>query len=88
MLDVRNIKKSFCILVTHTFFLFASLSMEQTPAGLVARTGESINVYDAYKDSRFANEIDPTTGTVVRSCLVSPILDKCGVMGKRLSHTN
>lgn len=62
--------------------------MEQTPAGLVARTGESINVYDAYKDSRFANEIDPTTGTVVRSCLVSPILDKCGVMGKRLSHTN
>ncbi|CAB3254314.1 unnamed protein product [Arctia plantaginis] len=58
-----------------------NLTMEQTPAGLVARTGESLNVYDAYKDSRFANEIDPTTGTVVRSCLVSPILDKGGVMG-------
>nr|AGC92727.1 phosphodiesterase 10a-like protein [Heliconius erato] len=58
-----------------------NLSQEQTPAGLVAKTGESLNIRDAYKDPRFAKEIDPTTGTVVRSCLVSPIVDKKGVIG-------
>ncbi|KAF9821122.1 hypothetical protein SFRURICE_001057 [Spodoptera frugiperda] len=61
--------------------LKVNLSLEQTPAGYVARTGESLNVRDAYKDPRFAKEIDPTTGTVVRSCLVSPIMDKTGVIG-------
>ncbi|XP_063826354.1 cAMP and cAMP-inhibited cGMP 3',5'-cyclic phosphodiesterase 10A-like [Ostrinia nubilalis] len=58
-----------------------NLSQEQTPAGLVARTGKALNVRDAYKDPRFSKEIDPTTGTVVRSCLVSPIMDKHGVIG-------
>ncbi|CAG9787939.1 unnamed protein product [Diatraea saccharalis] len=57
-----------------------NLSNEQTPAGLVARTGTPLNVHDAYKDPRFFKDIDPTTGTVVRSCLVSPILDKNGVI--------
>ncbi|CAH0683311.1 unnamed protein product [Spodoptera exigua] len=60
--------------------LKVNLSLEQTPAGYVARTGESLNVRDAYKDPRFAKEIEPTTGTVVRSCLVSPITDKNGVI--------
>ncbi|KAJ0183100.1 hypothetical protein K1T71_001076 [Dendrolimus kikuchii] len=58
-----------------------NLSIEQSPAGLVARTGEVLNVRDAYKDSRFVKEIDPTSGTVVRSCLVAPITDKHGVIG-------
>ncbi|XP_037296198.1 LOW QUALITY PROTEIN: cAMP and cAMP-inhibited cGMP 3',5'-cyclic phosphodiesterase 10A [Manduca sexta] len=58
-----------------------NLSQEQVPAGLVARTGEMLNVRDAYKDPRFTKEIDPTTGTVVRSCLASPIMDKHGVIG-------
>ncbi|XP_075975259.1 cAMP and cAMP-inhibited cGMP 3',5'-cyclic phosphodiesterase 10A-like [Anticarsia gemmatalis] len=58
-----------------------NLSQEMTPAGLVAKTGVSLNITDAYKDSRFTKEIDPTTGTVVRSCLVSPITDKSGVIG-------
>lgn len=40
---------------------------------------------DAYKDPRFSKEIDPTTGTVVRSCLVSPIMDKHGVIGRNPS---
>ncbi|XP_063891461.1 cAMP and cAMP-inhibited cGMP 3',5'-cyclic phosphodiesterase 10A-like [Helicoverpa armigera] len=61
--------------------LKVNLSQEQTPAGYVARTGESLNVRDAYRDPRFTKEIDPTTGTVVRSCLVSPITDKTGVIG-------
>ncbi|XP_049872717.1 cAMP and cAMP-inhibited cGMP 3',5'-cyclic phosphodiesterase 10A-like [Pectinophora gossypiella] len=58
-----------------------NLTQEQSPAGYVARTGESLNVTDAYRDHRFAKEIDPTTGTVVRSVLVSPIIDKQGVIG-------
>ncbi|XP_052754846.1 cAMP and cAMP-inhibited cGMP 3',5'-cyclic phosphodiesterase 10A-like isoform X2 [Galleria mellonella] len=58
-----------------------NLSQEQTPAGYVARTGESLNVRDAYIDPRFVKEIDPTTGTVVRSCLAAPIVDKHGVIG-------
>ncbi|CAH0399676.1 unnamed protein product [Chilo suppressalis] len=58
-----------------------NLNQDQTPAGLVARTGQALNVRDAYKDTRFVKEIDPTTGTVVRSCLVSPIKDKHGVIG-------
>lgn len=62
----------------------SSLSLEQSPAGLVARTGEVLNVRDAYKDPRFVKEIDPTTGTVVRSCLVAPIMDKHGVIGKTI----
>lgn len=50
--------------------------------GLVAKTGETLNIRDAYKDTRFVKDIDPTTGTVVRSCLVSPIMDKDGVIGE------
>ncbi|XP_026736253.1 cAMP and cAMP-inhibited cGMP 3',5'-cyclic phosphodiesterase 10A-like [Trichoplusia ni] len=61
--------------------LKVNLSLEQNPAGYVARNGETLNVRDAYKDPRFNKEIDPTTGTVVRSCLVSPITDKTGVIG-------
>ncbi|CAG4929011.1 unnamed protein product [Colias eurytheme] len=58
-----------------------NLTQEQTPAGLVARTGQSLNIRDVYRDPRFHKEIDPTTGTVVRSCLVSPIMDKDKVIG-------
>ncbi|KAM3960082.1 LOW QUALITY PROTEIN: cAMP and cAMP-inhibited cGMP 3',5'-cyclic phosphodiesterase 10A [Aphomia sociella] len=57
-----------------------NLSQEQTPAGYVVN-GESLNVRDAYKDPRFVKEIDPTTGTVVRSCLAAPIVGKHGVIG-------
>ncbi|XP_041979931.1 cAMP and cAMP-inhibited cGMP 3',5'-cyclic phosphodiesterase 10A-like [Aricia agestis] len=58
-----------------------NLSTEATPASLVAQTGEFLNVLDAYKDPRFEKEIDPITGTIVRFCLVSPIMDKTGVIG-------
>ncbi|XP_047509388.1 cAMP and cAMP-inhibited cGMP 3',5'-cyclic phosphodiesterase 10A-like isoform X4 [Pieris napi] len=58
-----------------------NLSQEQTPAGLVARTGQVLNLRDVYRDPRFTKEIDPTTGTVVRTSLVAPIMDKNGVIG-------
>lgn len=55
--------------------------------GLVVKTGETLNIRDAYKDPRFVKDIDPTTGTVVRSCLVSPIVDKDGVIGEPKYNT-
>ncbi|CAG4974720.1 unnamed protein product [Parnassius apollo] len=58
-----------------------NLTLEESPAGLVARTGVPLNVQDAYRDARFAREIDPTTGMVVRTALVYPITDKNGVIG-------
>ncbi|CAH2046869.1 unnamed protein product, partial [Iphiclides podalirius] len=58
-----------------------NLSLEQTPAGLVARTGMTLNLQDVYRDPRFTKEVDPTTGMVVRSSLTSPIVDKNGVIG-------
>ncbi|XP_050678798.1 cAMP and cAMP-inhibited cGMP 3',5'-cyclic phosphodiesterase 10A-like isoform X2 [Leptidea sinapis] len=58
-----------------------NLSTDQTPAGLVARTGKPLNVRDAFKDPRFLKEIDPVTGTVVRSCLLAPVMDKDTVIG-------
>ncbi|XP_014356955.2 cAMP and cAMP-inhibited cGMP 3',5'-cyclic phosphodiesterase 10A [Papilio machaon] len=58
-----------------------NLSMEQSPAGLVARTGTPLNLPDAFRDPRFLRDVDPTTGMVVRSSLTYPIKDKKGVIG-------
>ena len=43
--------------------------------GHVAKTGEIINVPDAYKDRRFDPEIDAKTGYRTRSVLTVPVLD-------------
>lgn len=60
---------------------FLSLSMEQSPAGLVARTGAPLNLQDAFRDPRFLRDVDPATGMVLRSSLTYPIKDKKGVIG-------
>ncbi|KPJ16202.1 cAMP and cAMP-inhibited cGMP 3',5'-cyclic phosphodiesterase 10A [Papilio machaon] len=58
-----------------------NLSVEQSPAGLVARTGTPLNLHDAFRDPRFLRDVDPATGMVVRSSLTYPIKDKKGVIG-------
>ncbi|XP_013139327.1 PREDICTED: cAMP and cAMP-inhibited cGMP 3',5'-cyclic phosphodiesterase 10A-like [Papilio polytes] len=58
-----------------------NLSMEQSPAGLVARTGAPLNLQDAFRDPRFLRDVDPATGMVLRSSLTYPIKDKKGVIG-------
>lgn len=45
-------------------------------AGYVAKTGETINLEDAYKDPRFNPEIDIKTGYRTKTMLCQPIKDK------------
>jgi putative methionine-R-sulfoxide reductase with GAF domain/predicted Ser/Thr protein kinase len=42
-------------------------------AGTVARTGEIINITDAYKDSRFDSRTDATSGFKTRTILAAPM---------------
>eukprot|EP00047_Mylnosiga_fluctuans_P009582 m.12131 g.12131 ORF g.12131 m.12131 type:complete len:1098 (-) comp2702_c0_seq1:101-3394(-) len=44
-------------------------------AGHVARTGEILNIPDAYQDPRFNAEVDKQTGFVTKSILCMPIYD-------------
>ena len=44
-------------------------------AGHVAKTGDVINIPDAYKDKRFNPEIDKKTGFKTRSILCMPIFE-------------
>ncbi|GAB1599790.1 dual 3',5'-cyclic-AMP and -GMP phosphodiesterase 11-like isoform X2 [Argonauta hians] len=46
--------------------------------GYVAKTGEPLNIPDAYKDPRFNDEIDLKTGYKTRSILSMPIKDRDG----------
>ncbi len=47
-------------------------------AGFVAQTGETINIPDAYSDSRFNPEIDKRTGYRTRNMLCMPMRNKDG----------
>ncbi len=47
-------------------------------AGHVARTGETVNIPDAYADSRFDPEVDRRTGFHTRNILTLPIRNKAG----------
>ncbi|GAB4363796.1 MAG: hypothetical protein Kow0042_01970 [Calditrichia bacterium] len=47
-------------------------------SGYVARTGEVLNIADAYTDPRFNPEVDRKTGYRTRSVLCMPVRDKSG----------
>lgn len=47
-------------------------------AGWVARTGEMVNIADAYADDRFNTEIDQRSGYRTRSILCTPMKDNQG----------
>lgn len=51
-------------------------------AGHVAKTGDVINIPDAYKDKRFNPEIDKKTGFKTRSILCMPIFEATNDSGK------
>ena len=42
-------------------------------AGLVARTGETVNIPDAYQDTRFNPDVDRSTGYHTRTILCMPL---------------
>lgn len=50
-------------------------------AGTAARTGNILNIKDAYSDPRFNREIDDKTGFITRSILCMPIKDSEGILG-------
>lgn len=47
-------------------------------SGHVAKTGETINIPDAYKDPRFNPAVDKKSGYQTKSILCIPVLDKTG----------
>lgn len=49
--------------------------------GYVARTGEVVNIVDAYHDPRFNKEQDEKSGSITRSVLCMPILSVNGLLG-------
>jgi adenylate cyclase len=49
-------------------------------AGTVAATGQTINIPDAYADSRFNQEVDRRTGYRTRTILCAPIRDAQGTI--------
>ena len=47
-------------------------------AGIVARTGETISIRDAYADARFSRDVDQRTGFRTRSILCVPLVTPSG----------
>jgi adenylate cyclase len=47
-------------------------------AGFVVSTGETVNIPDAYKDTRFNQEIDARTGYHTETVLCAPLKDETG----------
>uniref|UniRef100_A0A8C3LJ04 Phosphodiesterase n=1 Tax=Chrysolophus pictus TaxID=9089 RepID=A0A8C3LJ04_CHRPC len=56
-------------------------SIEKGIAGQVARTGEVLNIPDAYADPRFNREPDLYTGYTTRNILCMPIVSRGSVIG-------
>ncbi|XP_039204854.1 cAMP and cAMP-inhibited cGMP 3',5'-cyclic phosphodiesterase 10A isoform X2 [Crotalus tigris] len=56
-------------------------SIEKGIAGQVARTGEVLNIPDAYADPRFNREVDLYTGYTTRNILCMPIVSRGSVIG-------
>ncbi|XP_072292571.1 cAMP and cAMP-inhibited cGMP 3',5'-cyclic phosphodiesterase 10A isoform X3 [Eucyclogobius newberryi] len=56
-------------------------SIEKGIAGQVARTGEVLNIADAYADPRFNREVDLKTGYTTRNILCMPIVSRGTVIG-------
>ncbi|XP_064014301.1 cAMP and cAMP-inhibited cGMP 3',5'-cyclic phosphodiesterase 10A isoform X1 [Pogoniulus pusillus] len=56
-------------------------SIEKGIAGQVARTGEVLNIPDAYADPRFNRDVDLYTGYTTRNILCMPIVSRGSVIG-------
>ncbi|KAH0998646.1 hypothetical protein HUJ05_009627, partial [Dendroctonus ponderosae] len=50
------------------------LAKDRSIPGLVARTGVTVNLRDAYNDPRFFTEVEKRTGFITRSILCMPIV--------------
>ncbi|KAL5012488.1 hypothetical protein ScPMuIL_011039 [Solemya velum] len=50
-------------------------------AGYTAKTGEVVNISDAYSDPRFNHEIDMQTGYTTRNILCMPVINRRKIVG-------
>lgn len=57
------------------------LAKDRSIAGLVARTGATVNIRDAYNDPRFYTEVEEGTGFITRSILCMPIVSVDNILG-------
>lgn len=58
------------------------LAKDRSIAGLVARTGATVNIRDAYNDPRFFTDVEEKTGFITRSILCMPIVSVEHILGK------
>lgn len=61
--------------------LKVKLARDKSIAAVVAQTKETVNVKDAYNDSRFFKEVDQKTGSITRSILCMPVLGVDRILG-------
>ena len=54
------------------------IPMGQGIAGFVAKTGSAVNIRDAYRDTRFAQDLDRITGYQTRSVIAVPLKGRDG----------
>ncbi len=54
------------------------IPLGQGIAGFVAKTGSAVNIRDAYKDTRFAQDLDRITGYQTRTVLAVPLRGRDG----------
>jgi response regulator RpfG family c-di-GMP phosphodiesterase len=54
------------------------IPLGQGIAGFVAKTGSAVNIRDAYRDARFAQDLDRITGYQTRSVLAVPLRGRDG----------
>ncbi|MDE2236518.1 MAG: GAF domain-containing protein, partial [Elusimicrobia bacterium] len=54
------------------------IPMGQGIAGFVAKTGSAVNIRDAYRDTRFTQDLDRVTGYQTRSVLAVPLRGRDG----------
>ncbi|KAK5650146.1 hypothetical protein RI129_001175 [Pyrocoelia pectoralis] len=61
--------------------LNTKLNQEANIVGIVAHTAETINIVNAYKDSRFIKELDEKYSVITRSILCVPVKGVDGLIG-------
>ncbi|XP_072391177.1 cAMP and cAMP-inhibited cGMP 3',5'-cyclic phosphodiesterase 10A-like [Diabrotica undecimpunctata] len=57
------------------------LAKDRSIAGLVARSGETVNIRDAYNDPKFFTDVEEKTGFITRSILCMPIVSVDNILG-------
>ena len=63
------------------YFNLIRMNAEAGVAGYVARTGQMVNMKDVHRDPDFNKDINLLTGSITRSILCFPIIEKTLILG-------